>query len=502
MSSGGRWIGGARRRARYAAGDEARRTDTVRSMARGAYRRPLRSTRGFGPAAKSAWVANGARSDDVHHAGGQLAGDLEQLGTISSRPCDVNVVAKAHFWTAPWKVPTAPASDCISISGTAPHRFGRAVRGPLVGQLSHRRRRWVDRDDLAEAVGQPGRLPRCRVARHQVEGPHACPQLRDVQPYPAGRARVDADHMEVENCSPTSAFPLSDGRRLVIRPVSADDVPRLGALFDGLDADDRHSRFFGAYRPRREFLERLTTVHERGGAGLVAVVVDEGGNEQQLEGEAGFTLLPNGDGELAITVTPAARGWLGPYLLDSARPGRGRPRRAEPRGGRVDHGPPDAGDVAVARLGDDRAHRVERGPDADRHVDVHAIVAGTARSAPCAGRGSRQPLARRGGGPAAGLQVVTCSVQPGAPCPALEGRPCHLAAGADAIVVAHPRDDEVWQRLLDSHASLHPGVPVCLEPSRHDDANRRPTSACPIVSEAGVVAFVERLAREADVISG
>ena len=52
---------------------------------------------------------------------------LNMFGTISSRPCDaVNVVAKAPRCTAPWSVPAAPASDCIStISGTAPHRFGR-----------------------------------------------------------------------------------------------------------------------------------------------------------------------------------------------------------------------------------------------------------------------------------------------------------------------------------------------------------------------------------------
>ena len=97
---------------------------------------------------------------------------------------------------------------------------------------------------------------------------------------------------------------------------------------------------------------------------------------------------------------------------------------------------------------------------------------------------------------AAGLHVVTCSGPSGAQCPAIEGRTCLLAAGADAIVVAHPREDEMSQRLLALHASLHDGVPVCLEPRRADDANRVPAGTCPVVSEAGVVAFVERLARQ------
>ena len=230
--------------------------------------------------------------------------------------------------------------------------------------------------------------------------------------------------------------------------------------------------------------------------------MDEGGNEQQLEGEAGFTLLPNGYGELAITVTPAARGWLGAYLLDAlaqAAAGRGVPNLE------ADVLTTDHSMLAMLR---------SRGSVTIEHTgwSVVRMLIGTSTFTPSwpephdrlrvlvEAPGSRwhaEEVAR-----AAGLQVVTCSVQPGAPCPALEGRPCHLAAGADAIVVAHPRDDEVWQRLLDSHASLHPGVPVCVEPSRHDDANRRSTSACPIVSEAGVIAFVERLAREADVMSG
>jgi hypothetical protein len=66
----------------------------------------------------------------------------------------------------------------------------------------------------------------------------------------------------------------------------------------------------------------------------------------------------------------------------------------------------------------------------------------------------------------AGLRVITCSGPrgPRARCPVLAGRPCPLAAAADAVVVSHPPDDDRWRDLVDAHARLHPGVPVCVEP--------------------------------------
>ena len=102
----------------------------------------------------------------------------------------------------------------------------------------------------------------------------------------------------------------------MIRSVAARDVDGLEALYDGLDDDARHRRFFSLYRPDRAFFERMAAVDDRGGAGLVATVVDPGGSER-LVGEAGYELLPNGHGELAITVERCWRGWLGPVLLDA-----------------------------------------------------------------------------------------------------------------------------------------------------------------------------------------
>jgi hypothetical protein len=67
---------------------------------------------------------------------------------------------------------------------------------------------------------------------------------------------------------------------------------------------------------------------------------------------------------------------------------------------------------------------------------------------------------------AAGLQVITCSGPRGRRprCPVLAGRPCPLAAAADAIVMSNVPNDERWSAIVGAHAELHPGVPVCVEP--------------------------------------
>ena len=109
---------------------------------------------------------------------------------------------------------------------------------------------------------------------------------------------------------------LSDDRLVVIRPIEPDDVDGLVALYEGLDQDDRYQRFFSMYVPRRPFFERMVDAAQSGGACLAAEVVDASGT-RRIVAEADFELLPNGDGELAITVDASWRGWLGPYLLDA-----------------------------------------------------------------------------------------------------------------------------------------------------------------------------------------
>jgi hypothetical protein len=106
---------------------------------------------------------------------------------------------------------------------------------------------------------------------------------------------------------------LPDGRILTVRTVTEADVEGLDALFEGLSDEDRHYRFFNQFHPARKFLVQMTRAADEGGYRLVAVV---SGTTDTLIAEAGYAILPDGDGEFALTVAPAWRGWLGPYLLD------------------------------------------------------------------------------------------------------------------------------------------------------------------------------------------
>jgi hypothetical protein len=107
---------------------------------------------------------------------------------------------------------------------------------------------------------------------------------------------------------------LSDGRALIVRTVTRADVDGLDALFEGLSNEDRYRRFFGYSHPGRGFLEQMTRAEEEGGYRLVAVV---SGPEDRLVAEAGYYMLPDGNGEFALTIAAGWRGWLGPYLLDA-----------------------------------------------------------------------------------------------------------------------------------------------------------------------------------------
>ena len=107
---------------------------------------------------------------------------------------------------------------------------------------------------------------------------------------------------------------LPDGRTLTVRTVREADVEGLHALFEQLSDEDRHYRFFNLYHPARKFLKQMTRAEDEGGYRLVVIV---SGPEDSLVAEAGYEALPDGDGEFELTIAPAWRGWLGPYLLDS-----------------------------------------------------------------------------------------------------------------------------------------------------------------------------------------
>jgi hypothetical protein len=112
---------------------------------------------------------------------------------------------------------------------------------------------------------------------------------------------------------------LRDGRALTVRTVTEADVEGLDALFEGLCDDDRYYRFFGLSHPGRKFVEQMTRAADEGGYRLVAVVsgAADKGAAGVLVAEAGYAILPDGNGEFALTVAAGWRGWLGPYLLDA-----------------------------------------------------------------------------------------------------------------------------------------------------------------------------------------
>jgi hypothetical protein len=252
-----------------------------------------------------------------------------------------------------------------------------------------------------------------------------------------------------------------DGRTLVVRRATAADVDGLVALYDELSVDDRHSRFFSAYRPDRKFLGRWVSRNDEGG--LVLVVVDDTG---AVLADAGYALVEDGNGEFALTVSPRARGWLGPYLLDVLVEEAAR------------RGVPNLEAAILTTNRPMQAVTRHRGHAVVGHDDwsVVNVVIGTAGSVPSwppKRRGPRVLVEGSGGrwhaeqeAREAGLEVLTCpgpaARPPGRGCPLLAGGTCPLVDGADAIVVALPRSDPRTAALLDAHAT-EAGMTLMIE---------------------------------------
>ncbi len=104
------------------------------------------------------------------------------------------------------------------------------------------------------------------------------------------------------------------GRTVEIRPTTAADADALQALYAPFSLEDRHKRFLSAFVPTDRWCKSWATIAERGGFGLIAFAHGEDGDE--VIGEAGYALQDDGDGEFAVAVAPAWRGWLGIYLVD------------------------------------------------------------------------------------------------------------------------------------------------------------------------------------------
>jgi hypothetical protein len=287
---------------------------------------------------------------------------------------------------------------------------------------------------------------------------------------------------------------LSHGRTLVVRPVAPRDIDGLAALYGHMDVESRYRRFFSVYTPDHSFFERLANPAGRDGVELVAVVRTDGRDE--IVGEAGYFLMPNRDGELAMAVDRSWRGWLGAYLLDAVvevAASNGvpnleadilqinRPMLALVRSRGYATVPSD--DFTVVRVMIGAAERMPTWPGP--HDRPRVLVEGAG------GRWHDQ-----GSTDAAGLHVLTCP-GPSAQarrCPVLSGRPCPLAAGADIIVVSRPSDTDAWQTIRSAHTRVHPGVPVCVELARRG-GSAAAASEQVLKSTDDVLSVVERVAR-------
>jgi hypothetical protein len=271
---------------------------------------------------------------------------------------------------------------------------------------------------------------------------------------------------------------LADGRVMTVRATTADDAERIMQFYGDLTMTDRHRRFFGAFTPQIDWCRKWATVGERGGFGVIALVGnrDEDDDDAVVVADAGYAMRQDGDGDLAITVATAWRGWLGAYLLDVLV------RRAAIAGVRnlqaeilLENGPM----LSLVRRWDAVAVEHDDG--------MVRLSIGTSGTTPDWPPGETRPRilvevpGRRWSGEHAaddaGLATTICAgpgrrVRHG--CPVLEGGTCPLAAGADAIVVLLDPADERSQELIEAHRRHNPGTPVLVR-HRVDDADAVPT---------------------------
>lgn len=260
-------------------------------------------------------------------------------------------------------------------------------------------------------------------------------------------------------------FPLGNDRTMWIRPTNAEDAGRLETLYASLPTEDKRLRFFTAFSPHPDWCRSWASVGERGGFGVIATVNDGNGDES-VAGEAGYATRPDGDGDLAVTIAPEWRGWLGSYLLDriveyAAQDGVANlqadilvdnvpmRRLLEHRGAVAFEHPAGTTHLSIATTG-----HVPSWPADDDRRRVLVEVAG--------GRWAAEPRATEDG-----LIVAMCSGPSRRKrfgCPVLTGARCPLADGADAIVVLLDPEDESTEQLVAAHAEQHPATPVFVRP--------------------------------------
>ncbi len=294
---------------------------------------------------------------------------------------------------------------------------------------------------------------------------------------------------------PSEVIELADGGRMVVRPTSIADGERICSLYETLSLGDRHRRFFGAFKPHLEWCQEWADISSRGGFGVIAFVHRDGQREE-VAGEAGYAIRDDGDGDLAVTVAPNWRGWLGPYLLDVLVRHAGAVGLANLQAEvLLENGPmlsllsrrePVAlgHDSGVVRLSIGTGGRVPTWPPGERRPRVLVEVAGR--------RWAGEQLAE-----AAGLATAMCAgpAARGADgCPVLGGGRCSLADDADAIIVLLDPDDERSARLVRAHREQSPGTPILV---RHRSPGRDEPSdpqGCIDVEADGAAAVAQVLA--------
>lgn len=296
---------------------------------------------------------------------------------------------------------------------------------------------------------------------------------------------------------PIDEIELPGGGTLLIRAASAEDADAVVRFYDSMSIDDTRSRFFSASMPPHDWFAKWTSISNRGGFSAVALLreprpenADDGTvTNESVIGEAGYSLLPDGDGELAIAVAKPWRGWLGPYLLDvlvqQAAAAGIQNLQAEvllgnrpmlnllQRRGAVTR----ELSVGETRLSIATNGHVPTWPPNDRRRRLLVEVPG-----------GRWTGARFVDG--SELQLAMCSGpshRPGG-CPELCDGTCPLVDGADAIAMLLDHDEPVTSDLLDLHRERHPDVPLFV---RHSvEASDHGLAADPSAAVAAIAASV------------
>ena len=112
---------------------------------------------------------------------------------------------------------------------------------------------------------------------------------------------------------------LEDGRRVVIRPLGADDRAAERAFISGLSSESRHFRFLCALgEPGDALLDRLTRMDPARDVAFAAVAPATDGGDGPIVGVSRFAIEPGGRRcECAVAVADAwQRHGLGVLLME------------------------------------------------------------------------------------------------------------------------------------------------------------------------------------------